>query len=126
MGDRRGVGAAGDLHPRRDRLAQHLAGPGEHLGRLGLELGRGLGDVEAFGEVAGGDEEGAVLDHRADRVVGGQRAVLYAVHAGPDAGADGGVTVSVSGDSDSGPMGLVHDGRELLVRVLLRASLAAV
>src|SRR5438477_540629 len=81
---------------------------------------------EPLGEVAGWDEEGAVLDHRADRVVGGQRAVLYAVHAGPDAGADGGVTVSVSGDSDSGPMGLVHDGRELLVRVLLRASLAAV
>ena len=52
--------------------------------------------------------------------------MLYAVHAGPDAGADGGVTVSVSGDSDSGPMGLVDDGRQLLVRVLLRASLATV
>ena len=45
------------LHAALDGLADRLLGLGEHLGRLGLQLGRGAGHVHAVGEVGRRDEE---------------------------------------------------------------------
>ena len=53
------------------------------------------------------------------RVVGGQRAVLDAVDPGPDAGADAGVAVGVRRHAQAVAVGLVDDGVQLLVGVLL-------
>ena len=126
VGDRGRVGAARDLHAGRDRLPEHGARPREHLGRLRLQLGCRPRHVEPLGQVAGRDEERAVLDHHPDRVVARERAVLDAVDARRDAGADAGVTVRVGRDLEPGAVRLVDDRRELLVGVLLRAREPAV
>ena len=47
--------------------------------------------------------------------------MLDAVDARADARSDTGVAVRMRRDLDPGPMRFVDDGRELLVRVLLRA-----
>ena len=55
-----------------------------------------------------------------------QRPVLDAVDARLDGGADAVVAVGVGGHLEPGPVGLVHDGAQLLVGVLLGAGRAGV
>ena len=59
--------------------------------------------------------------HQRDGVVAGQRPVLDAVDPGPDAGPDAGVAVGVGRHAQAVAVRLVHDGRQLLVGVLLGA-----
>ena len=101
--------------PRSIALLIVLRGPREHLGRLGLQLGRGVRHVHAVGEVRGRDEERAALDHEVERLVARERAVLDAVDAGLDRGADAVVAVRVRRDLEPGAVRLVGDRRELLV-----------
>ena len=108
--------------PRVDRLADRLLGPREHLGRLGLQLGGGVRGVHAVGQVGRRHEEGAPLDHQVQGLVGHERAVLDAVDAGLDGGADAVVAVGVGRDPQPGAVRLVDDRRQLLVGVLLRAG----
>ena len=63
-----------------------------------------------------------MLDHQLDRLVAGEEAVLDAVDAGADAGADARRRRGVRGDLDAGAVRLVDDRVELLVGVLLRAG----
>ena len=113
------------LTPAGERLAEHPPGLGEDLGRLLLEDRVDAVDRHVVGQRSRADEERPGLGHELDRVVGGQRSVLDAVDPGADAGADPGVAVRVRGHPQAVAMGLVDDGRQLLVGVLLAAGGAA-
>jgi hypothetical protein len=63
-----------------------------------------------------------VSDHHLNGLVAGERSVLDAIDAGPDARANAGVPTGVGRDPDAGPMRLVDDGCQLLVGRLLRAT----
>ena len=122
--DRGRIGAARDAGTALDRLLDGLPGAREHLGGLGLELGRRVRHVHAVGEVGGRHEERAALDEQLQGLVAHQRAVLDAVEAGLDRRADAVVTVGVRRDLEPGAVRLVGDRGELLVRVLLGARRA--
>ena len=110
VGDGGGIGAAGDLHALLDGPAGRGPGLGEHLGRLGLQLGPGLAHVHQVGEAGGGHQERALLHHAIEHGVGGEEAVLDAVDPGVEGGGEGGVAHAVHGDLAAGPVALVDDG----------------
>ena len=62
-----------------------------------------------------------MLDHRCDRLVVDQEAVLDAVDAGRDRMLDRVGAVRVRGDAQPAPVCLVDDRAQLLVRIVLRA-----
>ena len=76
-------------------------------------------DRHRLGQIGGGDQEGAVVDHHLDGVVGGQEAVFDAVDAGTDTGPDRAVADGVRGDPHPGAVRFVGDRGELRVGVLL-------
>jgi len=79
-------------------------------------------DRHRLGQIRGGDQEGAVIDHHLDRVVGSQETVLNTVDPGTNTSPDRGVADGVRGDPHAGAVGFIGDRGELGVGVLLGAG----
>jgi hypothetical protein len=83
-------------------------------------------DVHAVGEVGRRHEKGPTLDHQIERLVTHEGTVLDAVDARLDRRPDAVVAMGVGRHRETGPVGLVRDGPQLVVGVLLGAGRAGV